>query len=545
MISFAIFLIRILKKPIEWLGVDFIQFETLLRTKLTLDFRSGPSAFQSTARKKQSFGKQLFIFVVFGLLIGFLSLSIGDLLLSMTLFFTVIMVMLAMTLITEFTTVLFDPRDNQILLPRPVNNRTLLLLRLTHVQFYIGYIALSLSLATGVIVAVKYNATAVLLYFLAVGLGTWMTLAFTTFFYLLISKIVNPERFKDILTYLQIIFAIVIFAGYQLVPKLIDEEAIKSASLAIHGFLYLFPPVWLAGLVKLSQIPNISTPEIILSVLGIIIPVTAAFILVKFLSNRFEIILGEGSTESAAPVNKKSENRKFTDRIINFFCISTIEEASWKMAVSTTKRDRKFKEAVYPQLGMLIVFSFMILRPDLKDPAASLKESAEFLRYLFLIIIGFAGGMASLQLPYTDTPEAAWIYRALPVSEHGQILTGAIKSMIMRFYIPLFLIVAIPSVWFWGVGMVPQIVLSGCGIIMLLLLVIMLQGMELPFTQPREMQRKGANTITAILSMILMGIFSGVVYGTTFIPLWATLILIMLFGSFTLMLFKNLRKRKI
>lgn len=544
MIAIAMFIVRILKTPIEWLGVNFSQFETLLRTKLTLDIRSGSSAFQTSGRKKQSFAAQFFLFAIFGLFIGFITLAVGDLMLSLTLFFTIIMVMLAMTLITEFTTVLFDHRDNLILLPRPVSPRTHLLLRLTHIQFYMGYIALGLSLATGVIIAIKYNAIAVFLYFLAVGFGTWITLAFTTFLYLLISKIVNPERFKDILTYLQIIFAVLIFAGYQLVPRLIDEEALKTATLSIHGLVYLFPPAWLAGFVKLSQVSDISTPEIILSILAVIVPTAGAFILIRFLSRGFDVILGEGSTESAAPLNEKPEKKKFKETFINFFCVSAIEKAAWKMVVSSTKRDRKFKEAVYPQFGMLAVFAVLILKPDLKDPSASLLETGEFVKSFFFILFGFAGNVAVLQLPYTDSPEASWIYRALPVKDHGHILTGAVKSMFMRFFAPLFLTIGVISVWFWGIKFVPQILLSGCGIILLSLVVIILQKMDLPFTQPREMQKKGSNTITAILSMILMGILSGIVYASSLLPIWISILFSGLLITLILLSFRALRKWK-
>lgn len=542
MIRFAMFVVRILQTPIELLGVNFSQFEFLLRTKLTLDIRSGSSAFQTSGKKKQSFGAQFVIFAIFGLLIGVVTLSVADLMLSLTMYFTIIMVMLAMTLITEFTTVIFDHRDNLILLPRPVSHRTLLLLRLAHIQFYMGYIALGLSLGTGVIVAIKYNALSVLLYFLAVGSGTWITLTFTTFLYLLISKVVNPERFKDILTYLQIIFAVLIFAGYQLLPRLVDTEALKSATLSIHGLVYLFPPAWLAAFVKLSQASIMSVPEIILSILAIIVPAAGALILIRFLSKGFDTILGEGSTESSAPVNDKKEKMRFKDSFISFFCVSDIESAAWKMVVSSTKRDRKFKEAVYPQFGMLVVFAIVILKPDLKDPAASIIQTKEFVKSFFFILFGFAGTVAVQQLPYTDSPEASWIYRALPVKDYGHIMTGAVKSIFMRFFAPLYLIIGILSVWFWGVKFIPQIIVSGCGILLLSLAITLLMKMDLPFTQPREMQRKGANTITGILTMIFIGILSALVYATSLLPIWISILITAVLTTLILLFFRRLRK---
>jgi len=544
MIKFTLFLVRIFKKPVQWLGVDFEQFEVLLRTKLTIDFRSGSSAFQTSGRKKQTFGMQFFIFTLFGLMMGLLSLSIKDLMMSLTIFFTLIMVMLAMTLISEFTTVLFDHRDNQILLPRPVSNRTLLLLRLVHIQFYMGYIALALSLGTGVLVAVKYKGIAVLIYFVAVGLSTWVTLVSTTFVYLLISKIVDSERFKDIITYVQIVFAILIFTGYQLLPRLVGEDVIQNTGLSIHAWTFFYPPAWFAGLVKLSQVSIISASEFALSLIAVIVPVAGAILLVRFLSHGFENILGEGSSESSVPLKQKSKPGNVSERIINFFCSSEIEKAGWRMAVSTTKRDRKFKQSVYPQFGMVLVVAIVILKPDLKNAATSLQEAGGFSKYLFLIIFGFTGSTAVLQLPFTDTPEASWIYRSLPVKDTGHILTGAVKSMLMRFFAPLYLIVTIPAVWLWGLQMIPQILLGGLGVVMLIIFTIVLQRMDLPFTQPREMQRKGSNSITSIISLILMALLTGLIYGTSLIPVWVTILLCGLFAVFIFLLFSSVRRWK-
>ena len=103
MINFSLFIIRLLKKPIQWWGVDFPQFETLLRNKLMLDFRRNPNHLNASSKKNQTFLKQLLVFAGLG---GFIELSlirINDLLLSQTILFSMIMVMVATTLINEFT----------------------------------------------------------------------------------------------------------------------------------------------------------------------------------------------------------------------------------------------------------------------------------------------------------------------------------------------------------------------------------------------------------------------------------------------------------
>ncbi|MEI6048169.1 MAG: hypothetical protein WCS03_04665 [Bacteroidota bacterium] len=472
MVKLALFLVGLFKKPIQWLGVDYPQFEILLRTKLTIDNRNGSSAFQTPGSKKRTFLSQFIIFTLFGFLFGVVSFYIGDIMLSLTILFSVIMVTLTMTLLSEFTTVLFDHRDNSILLPRPVNHRTLLMLRLSHIQFYMGFIALALSLASGIMVAIKYPGIAVLIFFVAVGLSTWMTLIFTTFIYLLISKTVDGERFKDIITYVQIFIAIIIFAGYQLIPRLMDEDILSNVAMSVQWWTYLLPPAWFAALIKLSLFTDTTTPLLLLSSLAVVFPLSGAFLLIRFLSKGFGNILGEGSSESVAPVLKKTTTGKKLIRLNRFFCISDLETAGWNLTMATTKRDRKFKQSVYPYFGIMIVFAIVILKPDLHNPVVSLQEMGELSKYLFIFLVGFSGSAAVSQLPYTDTPEAAWIYRALPLKERGHLLTGAVKAMLIRFFLPVYLLVTVSSLFLWGFNIFPQIVLGGMGIILLILMTI-------------------------------------------------------------------------
>ena len=543
MVQLALFLVSLFKRPIQWFGVDYPQFTILLRTKLTIDFRSAPSSFQASGKTRQTFQSQLFIYIIFGAFIGYISYTIDDIMLSMIIFHTITMVMLATTLISDFTTVLFDHRDNQIILFRPVSNRTFLFLRLIHIQFYMGYIALALALGTGVIIAIKYNFIALILFLISVGLGTWITLVSTTVIYMLISKTVEKERFKDIITFVQILIVILIFAGYQFMPKLISFDILHKTSLSVYWWTYLLPPAWLAAIVNLSQISEITNPLLFLSFPGIVVPVAGAGLLIRFLSEGFEDILAEGNSETVSPANGRKKRTK-GNIISKLFCSSEIEQAGWAMTVSSIKRDRKFKQSVYPYLGMMMVIAIIFLNPEFKNSTETVQELSGFSKYFLLIIAGFSGSVAVSQLPYTDTPEAAWIYSVLPIKAHGHILTGAVKSMFARFFLPLYLVVSILSMWFWGINFLPQIVLCALCILLLTLLTIALRKMELPFTQLREMQSNGTNTIMAFLSMILMGLMAAFINAISIYPIWITLLLCIPVVGLIFLIFNNLRRRK-
>ena len=115
MVKVILFLIRLFRKPIEWSGADFTQLQAILKAKLTADFRRKPASMGGA--KNNSFGLQIFFFALMGLFIGITIFSIKNILLCMTINYAFMIVMLTTTFISEFTSVLFDQRDNYILLP--------------------------------------------------------------------------------------------------------------------------------------------------------------------------------------------------------------------------------------------------------------------------------------------------------------------------------------------------------------------------------------------------------------------------------------------
>ncbi|MBN1650887.1 MAG: hypothetical protein JW857_06140 [Bacteroidales bacterium] len=544
MVKFALFIVRLFKRLIQLWGVDYPQFETLLQNKLTLDFRRNPSSFKSSGKQNQTFLKQLMVFSFLGVFVGMSLFTIHDLLLNLTIIYSVIMVMLATTLINEFTSVLFDERDNDILLARPISHRTLLLVRLVHIQFYMGYIALALSLFAGIVVAIQFGIPISLAYFLGVGLCAWITLLFTIFFYLALSKFVKGEKFKDFITYVQIFLAIIIFGAYQLLPRIIDMDEVNQASMSIHWWTYLIPPTWLAAFVNIFSFQGIQTDMMLLSVLAVVVPFAGAIVIVRFLSKGFGNILGQDTTEESTQIEKKSGREKLSVLMNRLFCATEMESMGWKLAMKTTQRDRKFKQSVYPMFGFIPVFALMMLKPDFKNLMGSIHKLGETNHYLFFVFIGYFGTISIMQLQFTDNPEASWIYKALPFTKHGHLLSGAVKAMLYKFFVPIYLILTLFTILIWDVQIFPKMLLGGLLTMLEALVIVIIQKTELPFTQAREMQQKGASVLKMILGMFLIGIIVGLVYLSSFIANWIILLISVFIIGIIMLTYRAIRAKK-
>ena len=107
-------------------GVDFERLKIITQTKLIMDRRRVHVNYSRQKNKdpKNPLLITLLVYGFFGLMMAAMIVYIHSLVLSMIFFHTYLLFMMSMTLITDFSSVLLDTTDNQIILPRPVNSKT-------------------------------------------------------------------------------------------------------------------------------------------------------------------------------------------------------------------------------------------------------------------------------------------------------------------------------------------------------------------------------------------------------------------------------------
>jgi hypothetical protein len=528
MTKFALWLVHLFRGVISLLGADYAQLREILRIKLTMDFRRKPAIYANSGNKKQNFGFQLGMYVFMGIFLCMGFFAFKDVMLVYTIFFGVLMVMLATTLITEFTSVLFDERDNHILLVRPVNDRTLLLSRLLHIQFYVGYMALAIGLPATIATFFMYDGLTAILFLIAIGCCTWITIIITTLLYMVLSKLVSSSRFKDIVNYFQIAMAMIIMVSYQILPRMMEVKGTQIISMQIHSYTFAVPPAWLAAIVHLGIPEGISTAILLLALTGFVFALAGGILMIRFLSRGFNNLLT--TTTEASPetvkVSHKTEKSTSSNRkwgLKNLLCVSPLEQTGWQLTMAITKRDRKFKQAVYPSFGLMLVFAFIAFRPDLNDIAGSLRQLGDTSKYFMLIFFGAFATTSLGQIVFTDTPEAGWIYRALPITQPGHLMSGALKAMLVKFFLPSYLLLFTPALFIWGFKIIHLVIIACLMTITLSILGTYWQKPGLPFSQPREMVQKGGQFARLMLFLTIIGVITGIIYLISLLPVWWTI----------------------
>nr|WP_321452165.1 hypothetical protein [uncultured Carboxylicivirga sp.] len=527
------------------LGVDAKHFIALYSAKMKMDFRRTPNSFQS-GTKKQSFGMQVVMYGIIGLVMLPLMFALKDAKVAYSIFFAMIMVMTGSTMLVEFTSVLFDEKENYILLPRPVSSRTLLVTRLAHIMTYISIITYSISLPTAVKILIT-DTVSFIPFLIGVFLSSLFTLLMVVGFYMVMAKLVNGEKFKDIINYFQIGLTVLIVGGYQILPRIFDIQGVGELALPNSWWIYLIPPVWFAGFTDLI-IGGMLLSDLILAIIAVMVSLTGAVIVVRMLSNDFDTVLSQVSVASGKKekVHKKEGKSKgFLNWCSKLVCVSKMEQQGWEFANNVTKRDRKFKQQVYPSIAYAVIIAVVMLMGDFKHLDNFVENIAASKKYLVFIFIGFMTVVSAGMLPYTDSPEGSWIYHMANIKTVNQIHSGALKLLLFKFFTPIYVFFIGFTFYIWGFNETLYIIAGAILTLLWAVIGVVFQKQPLPFSESRDMLRKGGYTGRMLFSMLITGIIIGLIYGVTLLPIWVAYVVILI-GVLSIMLsYRMIRNRKV
>lgn len=509
MIRFLLSLFRPFRSVIEASGADYEQFIQILKLKLTLDDRK--QSRKKGSSSEQSLILQSFSQIAIGFVFAIVSLQIQNEFTFYYIMHTVIMVMMAMMIISEFTTILFDTSENTIIQPLPVSGNTVSLARNAHVFLYLTLIALNMSLATLVIGLFKFGIVSGLLFLVSVFMNVFFTLFLANVLYLGLMHVASGEQLKNVLMYFQIFVAIVFMAGYQFGLNMVDKTQLGNMLMHVEWYTYLIPPAVFAGFVNALSTGTFSAGQLLFIAEALILPFIAAFVTSRFLTPVFNRkLLNLESSDRATKVKtgtgKTTAYYRFMERIHTG---SVEEKASFQLAWRMSGYERLFKQSFFPSLAYVLI---MIAIPFFKDDT-NLVELASSSRYLVLL---YSFMLISLTLTSTillgANQHADWIFKILPVNSPAHYFKGFIKAVFARFFNPFYLVLSAGMVAFWGVRIIPDVVIAWMVIYLSTLLMFFMQQPEFPFTQPKAANQSGKAVIKVFGLMIMAGLLGWMHY---------------------------------
>ena len=362
-----LYLLKILKPLLIRQGVQFDSMYSIVMAKLIIDKRR-VSSFNQFAKTKD-YSTDVILGVMY-FLIGIVFLIFLTIFESphtgFSLYFTVLIFYVVFTLVSDFSEVLFDIRDNYLILPTPINEVTLIYSKLFHLLIYMIKMYLPFLLPAFILVAIKYSFWALLLFFFQSFLCLTIAILFVNILYLLVFKYVDANTFKDIINYFQIAVVVIAITAYYFLSGFYSDDNFKfDLLLETYWLSYLSPGVWIAGLTRILIETKYDTYSIVLSILALVIPMICLVLVSRFFSRGYIsnlLLLDTGSKGKAISGSENSSRYVLGSFLSKVFRWDAVEMAGYKFSMQMTGRSRTFKLRTYPLYAFIpsIVFYNMM-----------------------------------------------------------------------------------------------------------------------------------------------------------------------------------------
>lgn len=499
------------KAAFESLGIDYSIMRRILQVKFALDERRVPTIMKNNSSKKKSeegnsIVKSLFFYALLGLILVPFVFSKVNYLFQMSFLFGILMFMMMTILISDFSSVLLDLKDKDIILSKPVNGKTLSLAKTIHITVYMFYITFSFTAPALLVSLYRQGFLFFIVFLLEIILMDLFIVALTALLYLLILKFFDGEKLKDIINYVQIILTITLSIGYQLIGRLFDFSDIMNIDFAPMWWQSFIPSMWFGGPFELILNNNYSSHIILFSVLALVVPVLSIIIYVKLIPS-FE--------RNLQKLNNSSGNVKVRDKGFNFylskvFCRTKEERIFFRFATNMMKSERNFKLKVYPSMGLSLILPFVFLLAKFKNGGwGNMDDSKMYFNIYFAALIV---PTILMTIGYSDKYKGAWIYKMLPYSGTGYIYKGTLKAIIINLLVPIYIFESIIFMIIFKGRIAVDLIIIFLNIIIFIPICSRIMKISLPFSEAFEVvtQRQG---FIAIPLFLIMAALAAIHYG--------------------------------
>ncbi|MGJ0845490.1 hypothetical protein ACR77J_02270 [Tissierella praeacuta] len=496
----------IFKWLFEKMGVDYQIMRKILNVKLILDGRRVSTVINNRNKKKEeetdnknNFLKSLGVYILMGLFLIFFIVIGKNYLFQMSFIFGVIMFLLMTSLMADFSSVLLDVKDKEILLSKPVNSITLNMAKIIHIFIYISAITLAISGPSLVVSIVRHGRIFFSIYLMEVILIALFIIIITALIYLLVLRFFSGEKLKDIINYVQIGLTIVMSIGYQLIGKLFNLIDIDNIDFKPSIWKYFFPPIWFSAPFELILNDNREMYIIIYSILAVVVPILSIIIYIKlipvFERNLQKLNSVEGHTKD------RNKSIIFISRI---FCRDKDERTFYRFATNMLKNERTFKLKVYPSLGISIIFPFLTIITMGRREFLNIANTKSYL-CIYMVFVMIPTVISSLG--YSGNYKGSWIYETIPIKDKSTIYKGTVKAAILNLFIPVYALVSLVFLIIYKMKIVDEIIVVGINILLFTSIVFNIFDSNLPFSKSFEVGEKPEGGGKGIFSLVIMGAF--------------------------------------
>jgi ABC-2 type transport system permease protein len=451
---------------LQRLGINPQHLKALLIVYFKQDFRSGRSFLQSSAKEYATSNLALLsmlgMYIFLGFTTAIFAFTKPDIFIYSLIASSVTLFIVALAVVTESGNVIFNETEPDIIGHLPVSSRTLFAAKVLNIFFFSLLLAAAANLLPAIAgIFVKDSGW---LFLLAHSLSAILSSLFATMLVLtsygLLMRFVDKERFNNFIAYAQTGFSIFLILGYQVMPRLVDRYQLQ-ANPANHKYFLLYPPAWFSGLtlVIMGRVDWLSLSFAALALLSLLI---VSFVGLRKVSTGYTAFASQfaydanmraGKTAGAVAAwqtasQKPGARATFSNTLKAFFLRSSIERAVFDLVATYLKRDREIKVRLYPSFAYLIMFPLIgLVTGGLADPFVS--QEFRINTIIGAAMIPFVASVGAEAILFSEHYQAAYIFRAAPVANLGDIHKGLRKAAQVYIALPGALLLLILYTLLW------------------------------------------------------------------------------------------------
>lgn len=497
---FSLKILDLFRPLFEAFGVEYEKMRLIVNMKLTLDKRKNNSS-----ENKNSLMQSVILYLIIGFVASRIIVMPLDIMTKMTVLFALIFVMLLTCFITDFSSVILDTYDRHIIGITDVKDITLNMAKIVHIIIYISIMSFSISAFSILMILMAYNIGFCLLFILCMILMDFLLIMMTSVIYYLLIKIFKGEKLKDVLNLFQIFMILVFSIMYYLITSSLSDIQINY-TFSIKAYDLFIPFMWFASLFCVAFYGKIETLYIIMSILGIIVPILSIYIYIK-LTPAFERNLDK--LEQVSYNEKDSKSKKsFVSKLGNKICKNNEEKSFFEFIYINLSRDREFKTRVYPTLASGIIMPLVLLivtydrSMSIMEYLKSLSTTNNFLNiYLAVILLQ----NCILLLKYSKEYEASFIYDVLPISKKKNIYSAEFKVIIIKLFVSVFIIIGIPYLILFKSKFIVHLLIAFVSTIFISMGTFRANDKSLPFSEDYAVTANTSNFLNIIKSIGFVG----------------------------------------
>ncbi|WP_323741921.1 hypothetical protein [Salinibacillus xinjiangensis] len=403
-------------------------------------------------------------------------------------------------MISDFSTVLLDIRDRNILSTKPVDKMTISTAKALHICSYLFLLTTAVVAIPFIVGIFRHGLMFSVLFLLNIVLIDILVVVLTALLYILILRLFDGEKLKDIINYVQIGLSITMVVGYQILARAFNVVNVDITFNPVWWHVFI-PPMWFASPFELVLGQNDDQVFVIFTVIAVAVPIAALLVYIRSMS-AFEINLQKLANHA---VSKEPKQKTGKVGLLKLVCASKEERAFFRFASYMMKNEREFRLKVYPSLGFSLVFPFIFIFNQLQ--VESLAEIATGKLYLSLYFCFIMIPTAVMMLKYSGTYKGSWIYKTIPINDLEPLYKGTLKAFIIKLHIPIYVVLSAIFIWLFGFRIVPDVIAILLGSCVYIAICFTILKGSLPFSEPFDTAQQKEGWLT-LPYMILIGVFA-------------------------------------